>query len=59
MEKDYESENEATSARPEPPTTGWGFSAQQVRFLLDDWMYSDNYGYLGACSRSEYEEGIC
>jgi hypothetical protein len=47
MDNYYEAEKEVTFKRPEPSTTGWGFSAPKVRFLFDDWLYSDYY-YLGA-----------
>ena len=33
MENDYEAGKEATSIKPEPSATGWGFSAPQVRFF--------------------------
>jgi hypothetical protein len=36
MENDYEAEKEATSIKPEASTSGWGFSAPKVRFILYD-----------------------
>ena len=35
MDNDYEAEKEDTFKRPEPSTTGWGFSAPKLRFFLD------------------------